>query len=642
MNRLIYFLLLVASLTMPDVLAAQTVPLENFFKHMQFRNIKISPDGRYLAATSPKEDSTSLAIIDRTTNKYSAVINFDRYEHAREFMWVNNERLIVDTEIKIGALDRPVMTGDLYALNADGGKKVQLLPEQTRGRSTGHVVKYYFDIISRLKDDPDHILISHYGTGDYPTPYKMNVYNGSMLKLGNSPVKHASYAADHNGQLRFAVGRDDDLIKKVYYRESDDVDWKLIEEYKDSEGGMMPLGFTPDNKQVYILSDRNAPTDGIYLYNPASGDKKLLFRSDVVDIDDVIWNQNGKAIGVGYQPDFPRVSYFDPEDELSQMLAGVQQSLGDSQHSIMTSITDDGSKAVVRAYSDKNPGDFYLLDTQSKQVTYLLSRMAWIKPKQLSERKPITLTARDGLQLHGYLTLPKDTPAEDLPMIVLPHGGPHGPRDVWAFDPEAQFFASRGYAVLQLNFRGSGGYGRDFEFSGYRKWGTVMQDDLTDGTLWAIEQGVADPKRICIYGASYGGYAALMGVIREPDLYRCAVGYVGVYSLPLMYEVGDIQDRESGKNYLKYALGTDETDLKARSPVYNVDKIKVPVFLVHGKKDQRVPIDHFDKLVNALDKADKKFITLTKPLEAHGFYDEENRFELYNKMLEFFDEHIGS
>lgn len=257
--------------------------------------------------------------------------------------------------------------------------------------------------------------------------------------------------------------------------------------------------------------------------------------------------------------------------------------------------------------------------------------------------RAVTFTARDGLEIPAYLSVPPGE-AKDLPFIVLPHGGPHGPRDYWSWNPEAQFFASHGYAVLQVNFRGSGGLGREFETAGYRKWGREMQDDLTDATLWAVEQGIADPERLCIYGASYGGYAALMGAVREPDLYKCAVGYVGVYDISYMFEEGDYldNDRKASLTIMELFHGTDEADWRARSPVYNVDKIKADLMIVTGKKDRRVPFEHHKRLVKALDEAGKSYETLIENKEAHGFYDVDNRVELYNRMLKFFDRNIGS
>ena len=209
----------------------------------------------------------------------------------------------------------------------------------------------------------------------------------------------------------------------------------------------------------------------------------------------------------------------------------------------ITSTTADGSLAIVFVDSDVNPGDYYLFDTKTMRAEFLRATRTWIDPRQMRPRKPIEVTARDGVKLHGYLTQPAGTGPQ--PLVVLPHGGPHGIRDTWEFDWEAQLLASRGYAVLQINFRGSAGYGMDFETAGYRQWGAGMQDDVTDATRWAIEQKVTEPNRICIFGGSYGAFAALMGAAREPDLYRCAVGYAGIYDLELMLSSADIPESRS-------------------------------------------------------------------------------------------------
>jgi acylaminoacyl-peptidase len=226
-------------------------------------------------------------------------------------------------------------------------------------------------------------------------------------------------------------------------------------------------------------------------------------------------------------------------------------------------------------------------------------------------------------------------------MVVAPHGGPHGVRDYWSFDPYVQMMASRGYAVLQMNFRGSGGYGRSFLYEGYRHWGTTMQDDVTDVTQWAIDAGITSEDRVCIFGGSYGGYAAMMGAVREPDLYQCVIAYVGVYDLELMYKKGDIPTRESGLEYLRQAVGEDKEDLRARSPVHHLDKLKAPVLIVHGGEDFRVDIAHAYKLRKGLEKLDKPYEWLVKPNEAHGFYLPENRLELFERMIAFLDKYIG-
>jgi dipeptidyl aminopeptidase/acylaminoacyl peptidase len=254
--------------------------------------------------------------------------------------------------------------------------------------------------------------------------------------------------------------------------------------------------------------------------------------------------------------------------------------------------------------------------------------------------EPFAIKARDGMKLHGYLTRPVGEGPH--PMVVLPHGGPHGIRDVWAFDSEVQMLANRGYAVLQVNFRGSGGYGMDFEEAGYRKWGASMQDDVTDATQWAIDNKHADKRRICIYGASYGGYTALMGAVREPALYRCAVGFAGVYDLELMLSSADIPRSKSGRAYLGLALGDDRPDLRSRSPAHNADKISIPVLLIHGKEDWRADFEQAKRMKAALESNKKSYEWMVLSKEGHGVYDEDSRREMYERVLGFLAKHIGS
>jgi len=300
----------------------------------------------------------------------------------------------------------------------------------------------------------------------------------------------------------------------------------------------------------------------------------------------------------------------------------------------------DGSRAIIFVSSDVAPGEFLLFDTQTKKADMLRAARKWVDLNKMRPKESIELKARDGLTLHGYLTRPAGPGPH--PLIVLPHGGPHGIRDTWHFDDEVQLFANRGYAVLQVNYRGSGGYGMDFEAAGYRQWGASMQDDLTDATRWAIDQKVTTVDRICIYGASYGGYAALMGAAREPKLYRCAIGYAGVYDLQLMYESGDVPNSKSGLGYLNMVLGDNPADLRARSPVARVQEIEAPVLLIHGKEDWRADYKQATRMRTALEKAGKRVEWMSLRGEGHGAYDDDTRLEVYQRMLAFLDKHMGA
>jgi dipeptidyl aminopeptidase/acylaminoacyl peptidase len=347
--------------------------------------------------------------------------------------------------------------------------------------------------------------------------------------------------------------------------------------------------------------------------------------------------QDHEVIGVAGYTDKLVYRWLLPEHPATRLLESLRKAFGGNQVRIV-SRSRNGKRAIVFVNSDVAPGEFFLFDTETKQADMIRAARSWIDLRKMRPREPIQLESRDGLTLHGYLTRP--TGEGPHPLIVLPHGGPHGVRDVWSFDWEAQLFANRGYAVLQVNFRGSAGYGLEFERAGYRQWGAKMQDDVTDATQWAIEQNIASAERICIYGASYGGYAALMGVAREPKRYRCAVGYAGVYDLELMHASGDISLSKQGSSYLDRVLGSDPADLRARSPVTHAKAIEAPVFLIHGQEDFRADYKHATRMRTELEKAGKSVHWLALRGEGHGVYDEQTREQMYEAILEFFDTHL--
>ena len=300
----------------------------------------------------------------------------------------------------------------------------------------------------------------------------------------------------------------------------------------------------------------------------------------------------------------------------------------------------DRELAVVSVWSDKLPGMYLLFDKTNKKLSRIRQAHSFIDSNKMRPMEPYKITVRDGKTIYGYLTRPEGE--GPFPLIMHPHGGPYGPRDRWGFNEEVQMLASRGYAVLQVNFRGSGGYGKDFMYSAFQQWAGEMQDDLTDSVRWAIDSGITEEGRVCIYGASYGGYSALMSAVKEPDLYACTAGYVGVYDLELMTKKGDIQRRDEGLDYINEAICDTPASCKAGSPITYLDRLKADVMIIHGKDDQRVPFAHAEVLRDELDKRDIDYEWLVKAKEGHGFVNVDNREELYKKLLAFFDRNIGS
>jgi dipeptidyl aminopeptidase/acylaminoacyl peptidase len=333
-----------------------------------------------------------------------------------------------------------------------------------------------------------------------------------------------------------------------------------------------------------------------------------------------------------------RTRFFDDNLATARMRRSLEKALPGSAVSV-TSFTRDGKVALLHVSNDRMPGDYALYNTETRTVSGIFAQREWFDPQRTAATRLVSLRARDDTALHGYLTLPHGSAGKGLPLVVVPHGGPFAVFDEWGFDDEAQMLAEAGYAVLRVNYRGSGNYGRKFRHLGARQWGGTMQDDLTDATRWAIDEGIADRSQICIYGASYGGYAALMGAAKEPELYRCAAGYVGVYDLVAMHR-DDSRHARWWKNWVNEWVGERDT-LASKSPTELASRIKAPVFLAAGGADPRAPIAHSKKMERALRSAKVPVETLYFDSEGHGFTTESHRRAFYTQLLAFLSRHIG-
>lgn len=607
---------------------ARVIPLEDFWRNAEFENAAISPLGDYLAIAVPQGDREVLAVLDPRTKKLVSKWDYGKNFFVNDIVWVNDERFVVYVAEQTGRFAQPLGDPMLFAANADG--------KQRREFQTGGT----FSIINRLDNDSDHVLALRRARIQEPTNlFRLNVYTGDVRLVASCPreLEFCGMAVDSNGKLHFAAGEniDGEFLTFRYV----DKDWVLLRKSK-GVGQMIPLSVDTDGRTAYVsVSDAGEPARVVRL-DVESGDEEMLWVDGRVDPLSTIRDYQGNAIGVAAMPDKIEKTYFADTPE-ARLHASLDQSFPNHFVQVLNQ-TRDGKTMLLQTYSDVDPGSLYLFDTEALQATYLLSAREWLKPEEMSPMLPISYKARDGVEIHGYLTLPKGSSGKNLPLILNPHGGPHGPRDTWGYSPEVQMLANRGYAVLQVNFRGSGGYGSAFERSGYRRWGQEMQFDLVDAVQWAIAEGYADKERVCIYGASYGGYAALMNPIRAPDVYQCTVGYVGVYSLPMMKEKGDIPEFEGGRRYLDRALGESLEDLRANSPAYNADQLDLPVMFVHGKMDQRVPIAQMEYLIKQMEAVGKKpELVIVEPKEGHGFFQPKANVAMYEKMLEFFDRHIG-
>lgn len=622
--------------------AADKLPLEYFVKPADFVDIKISPDGKRFAATYADETEIKLRVLNRETMQPESNFEFGEFHRVVQFDWVSNERLIMNEQKFVGYLDTKGGIPQLYASDFDGSNRGYLGGGSLVSTGTTSVP---FQVLELLENDPEHIMVGQFSR-DGVRPYRLNVKSGKKHFMGSPRMTSldsysAGMAADHEGNLRFVIesAKDDKLI--THYRHKDRDEWSILD--LGNSGGdaqVLPRAFSQDSNKIMLASNHDASTHGIFEYDLDAGTVELLFRDPGVDADSVFSAHDNAILGLRYMPGKYDTLWLNPQHPEAQALIGMYKAFP-GQEVRFTSHTKDGSESTVLVFSDTNPGTFYIYNWEKKELRFLLSRRPWVKPELMAAMEPIKFTARDGFEVRGYLTLPQGSEGKNLPMVVNVHGGPHGVRDDWGHNWEVQMLANRGYAVLQVNYRGSGGYGRDFLEAGYLNWGGTMQDDVTDATLWAVNQGIANRERLCIYGGSYGGYAALQGVVREPDLYKCAIGYVGVYDMALFNSCGDIPDSQRGKDFLAKAVGTSKEEWARRSPAHNAEKIKAAVFLAHGEDDVRVPMCQGNAMKKALEEAGKDFIWMTRD-EGHGYQKLENRLAFYGQMEKFLAEHIGN
>lgn len=646
--------LVYASLAPGKALGQQQPPLsiEDFVGRPSYGTVKISPDGEFLAVTVDRGDQDVLTVM-RTRDL--AVLKVNQLPEGKSiggFYWVSPNRLMFNAVRKMGGYAQPFSTGEWFAVNADGSQARPLIFYGTRDASQrGKTVgAERFSLLDTLRDDDQNVIMqvnypkSSEGAGTEIV--RMDVLSGRRTSLGRAPKENCSISLDSAKLPRFAVcssstNEDGEYDERTELYRKDDSGWTLVNASKTG-GKHLQVIRTTSTGVVYADQDDGKNPSAIGTLDTGTGTFTPLFQDKVAEVANYIWSTNDASLlAVVTEAGAPVVKLLDenhPDTELYASLASAFP----GQMIDFSSYTQDGKKIIVSVYSDRNPGELYLYDRDSGKARFLMQRYPTLDKARMATVKPFSFNARDGMLIHGYLTLPHGSNGKNLPLIVNPHGGPIGPRDDWAFNPEAQLLASRGYAVLQINYRGSSGYGRGFQDAGHMQWGQGIQNDIIDATQWTIQNGYVDKNRICIYGGSFGGYSSMMAPIRAPGLFKCAFGYVGVYDVDMMFKKGDIPQRESGLRYLRRTHGTDHAAWAQNSPASRAGEVKIPVYLAAGARDMRAPPEQTEAMEKALVAAgNPPEGTIIQSGEMHGFYDVKNRVNLYTKMLDFFGRHLG-
>ncbi len=628
--------------------AATVVPIEKLFGLPAIREPELSPDGSKIAFLFPKDGRLALGLFDRATNDGRMILEAPD-ESIQFFFWKGNERLLFGGDVN-GSESFFIGATDLT------GKKVQRIAESARYTEMTSIHGDLARVVSRLREDPENILMQGIFFSDNgllnkgipiminatPEVQRINLYTRGRSRLLSMEVEQdmgwGELLADNAGIVR--------LAERVQYHE---IIWQLR---SDNNGTFReiarfpihgysemwePLEFAADNKTLYLKSYEEHDRGALYAYNTETHQRgPALFVPPEGEITNIVMDYHrGKLQGVAYETDRRHYHWFDQARGALQ--AKLENTFKGYDCRIVSSSADE-MVHLVYVGNDQDPGTYYVLDLKHPALTQFKRIRPDIDPAQMRPKRPIALKARDGLELHGYLTLPADAEGKRVPLIIHPHGGPFGVRDSWGFDPEVQFLANRGYAVLQVNYRGSGGYGREFLDKGRYQWGRAMQDDLTDAVKWAIAQGIADPKHIAIYGASYGGYAALAGITLTPELYCCAVNYVGPSDLTITFKGrgSDAYTTDRAFKYQKEWVGPTKEYLEQTSPVNLVEHINVPTLNAYGENDPRVEFDHWKRLESELKKYHKPYVAIVEAKQGHGFRNESASIRFYEEMEKFF------
>lgn len=644
-------IILLASSLLP-LSASAAYSIKDFIGRPAYGTARISPNGDYLAVTVDNGDQDVLTILRTSDLKVLKINQLPEKKSVGQFAWIAPDRIMFNSVKKIGGYAQPFSLGEWYAVNADGSQAVPVIFRGTRDATqrSKTVGSESFSLLDTLKSDDRNVIMqaryARSADGAGTEIFRVDTITGRRTSLGRAPKSNCSIALDEGKEPRFAVCSSDrdesgeyDERTELYRR--DDQNWILINASK-TDGKHLSVERTSDDGTVYAWQDDGKAPSAIGTLDTASGEFKQLFVDPEAEISQLIWSTDrNHLIGAVTEAGAPKVTLLNESTPDAELYASLAAAF-DGQKVDFSSYTEDGNKILVSVYSDSNPGELYLYDRATGKARFLMSRMAHLEKSQMATIRPFAFTARDGRRINAYLTLPKGSDGKNLPLIVNPHGGPIGPRDNWAFNPEAQLFASRGYATLQINFRGSSGYGKAFQDAGHRQWGEGIQNDILDATHWAINNGYVDRDRICIYGGSFGGYSSMMAPIREPGLFKCAFGYVGVYDMDMLFKKGDIPQRESGLRYLRRTIGTDRAEQERGSPALRAAEVKIPVYLAAGARDERAVPEQTEAMNKALIAAgNKPEGMIIQSGEMHGYYGQEARLNLYTEMLNFFNRHIG-
>jgi dipeptidyl aminopeptidase/acylaminoacyl peptidase len=611
-------------------------PTADFFKDFQYPEMEISPNGRYIAALVPLSDTINLAIIDREEKTNHAITRYPLPAKVLEFHWKSDDQLLYVSK-NIGSLGNIHM----HALSAiaRNGDDMHLISQYVN--ATDGI--YFSNLVDLLPEVPGKVLMAYASSGsDYPAVHEewISSKSGATTKTGIAGGRDCLYLVDRAGDARVCLSTEIDFSRRLNFRNKNELTWKTLKIISKDDGLFLPIAFTADNQALYVLSNLNRDTIALFEFNPISRIlSEVLVEVPGVDLDRGIFSRDGRTlIGVHYITDRSHVYYLD--DHIATIQKSMEAAFPQEQISIISQSNE--GHAIIKVANDQTPGRYYLFTDATHAVESIGEQAPWIDATQMAWQKAIKINTRDNLVLRGYLNLPRGRASKNLPLVVIPSGGPDSPATGgWA--PIAQFFASRGYAVLRVNIRGSSGYGRAFRAAGQHQAAAEVQNDIADSIAWAVSEGIIDKARVAIFGSNYGGYAALMSMVANPDAFRCGISYGGELNLEHLFSgrvVTASYHRYRSREEMAFwedMVGNhrDVDYLRKESPMYNVGKIRAPVFLAYSEDDFLMPFSDAKQMRDTLKNAGKPVEFLAKSNEPHLFESTANKTELFTQIDAF-------
>jgi dipeptidyl aminopeptidase/acylaminoacyl peptidase len=620
---------------------------EHLFDHNKYQNAKISPDGKHIAIAMDYEGSSILVFLTREEMKTVGTARLSGGYEVGDYKWVNNERVVIAMVKHVPSLEAPQFYGELYAVNFDGSRGKIIYGYQAGEDQVGSRLKRkestfgWASIIDVLPENERHILIKSTPMSKtgvrLSTVLLLNVYNGMIKKeLDKAPLPFSRFLTDTAGNIKAVVGTDEQNKRQLYLKKDDQ--WQKAPEDTVSQSVSL-ISISASGKYLYTRDNHKQDLFGVFKLNLNDFSYESLYTDKNVDVTDVELTVDGRnAYAIRIDDGYPAYLILNKKLDEAVIFKDLLKTFPYSSINI-TSRSDDGEFSIIMVSSDTNPGQLYLYNKKDNKLTMLFGFKPGIKNNDLYQSEPIQLNARDGQVINGYFTQAKASAKNTLaPVVVMVHGGPHGIRDYWQFSNKIQYLVLNGYSVLQVNYRGSGGYGEKFRVDGYQAWGTTIQHDIYDGYQWLVDNKKAVAGNVCIMGASFGAYSAVQSATLYPEVYKCVIANAGVYNLELILEENGSR---AVKSFWHEALGNNKDQLKSFSPVNYAEKIQAPLLLAHGKEDQVADFEHVEQLQDALDDANKSYEWFVVEDEGHGFYNPKNQKAYMKKVLNFLDKHLN-